>query len=280
MAARYEDYKRDYEKFLAESRGKNRPRRSICLLLATLLGLAYSGFLLYHFLGGFTDVESDAELLGTAFATYLVAPHMVLASAAALCGLGGWLARNRWLALTAGILYLVAGLAFPIYFLFVVLQGILSIVAFALMGQKGQAVPSYSSSGKKGSRAPVVMAVLLVCALGLGAGGWYYVNYMQSPESDASGDTTGTAAGTAQETESEAPEPTPAEPISLTAGEYTVGTHIPAGRYRIETEDTWCTVSTDDFFQTLDQGDGGYTCDLEEGDELTCSQPVTLTPVE
>lgn len=274
MAARYEDYKRDYEKFLAESRGKNRPRRSICLLLATLLGLAYSGLLLYNFLGGFTDVESDAELLGTAFATYLVAPHMVLASAAALCGLGGWLARNRWLALTAGILYLVAGLAFPIYFLFVVLQGILSIVAFALMGQKGQAVPSYSSSGKKGSRAPVIVAVLLVCVLGLGAGGWYYVNYVQSPEPETAGETSGTAA----QQPDEAPESAPSEPITLTTGEYTAGTDFPAGRYVLTTEEEECQFSKPGQTWTLRKGDDGYTCTFEASDQLKCGGTITLTP--
>lgn len=257
--ARYEDYKRDYERFLAESRGKTqRPRRSICLLLATLLGLAYGGYLIYYFLGGLAGVESDSEMLGAAFATYLVGPHMVLTCAAALCGLAGWLARNRWLALVAGILYLVAGLAFPAYFLFVVLQGVLSFVAFALMCRAPQA--SASGSGAKKSRAPVAIVAAVVCVALLGGAGWYYVSQYGLPW-EAGGDEV------------------PTEPIVLTPGEYTVGTHIPAGRYLITTDEDWCSIRTDDFDWILEAGDGGYTCTLEDGDELVCTDEITLTAV-
>lgn len=70
-------------------------------------------------------------------------------------------------------------------------------------------------------------------------------------------------------------------PISLTAGEYTVGGDIPAGRYQASgTSNLFVYNSSgkNKVNQILTKGD--YVMTLETGDSLECRAAITLTPVE
>lgn len=73
--------------------------------------------------------------------------------------------------------------------------------------------------------------------------------------------------------------------IQVNAGEWVVGEDIPAGRYTITTEDSYCIFeaqaeneSFSHIYTALERGDGGYTGTLNDGDNVYCSDPVTLTP--
>lgn len=77
----------------------------------------------------------------------------------------------------------------------------------------------------------------------------------------------------------------PQEPIHLSAGDWIAGEDFPAGRYVITTEAYSCyfsAESTDDIFPhinaLIDRGEDGYTGWIYDGDEVHCSDPVTLTP--
>ena len=106
-------------------RGKNK-----FLFISFLLGFAYSLYLLLYFTGAIGSSEG-ANQAGAALATAIVMPHMVLTVLATIFnGLGCFL-EKRGFALTGAILYAVAMVLMPIYFMFVVLQMILSFIGFA-----------------------------------------------------------------------------------------------------------------------------------------------------
>lgn len=105
------------------------------------------------------------------------------------------------------------------------------------------------------TRLPLVLAGIAFLAI-LGAAGWFLAAH---PEIIAR---------------------TPAGPIELTPGEYTVGEHIPEGRYLITTDGMTCHVETDDFMALLSESGDGYTCNLEDGEELRCTNSITLTPTD
>ena len=89
-------------------RGKNK-----FLFISFLLGFAYSLYLLLYFTGAIGSSEG-ANQAGAALATAIVMPHMVLTVLATIFnGLGCFL------------------VLMPIYFMFVVLQMILSFIGFA-----------------------------------------------------------------------------------------------------------------------------------------------------
>lgn len=134
----YDYYKRQYESYLRESGKLKKPHRSICLLLSFLLGAVYFGYLVAHFGGGLLEAAAVDEwaTLGTALAGALVLPHIVLVFLAVLFTFFGWLFRNKGFALTGAILYAVAGIAFTLYFVFIVVQMVLSFVGFALMNRE------------------------------------------------------------------------------------------------------------------------------------------------
>lgn len=75
------------------------------------------------------------------------------------------------------------------------------------------------------------------------------------------------------------------EPIKLLSGQYTVGTDLPEGRYRVSGTSTFSvwTSAGDLYISTIlnpDYGDGDYVASLNSGMKMECGSPTTFTPVE
>lgn len=113
----------------AGSRARN-SRRKVTLLIAALLGTAYSVYIVSYFVSATATGQSAAEVVGGAIATALVAPHMILVLLASVFAWLGWSLRIAGLALTSGILFCVGGFLFIAYFPFVLLQMVLAFVGF------------------------------------------------------------------------------------------------------------------------------------------------------
>ena len=87
----------------------------------------------YWFGGGVEYGADSAANVGAGLATAIVMPHNIAAILGALMNTIGYFANSRGFALTGAILYTVALVLFPIYFMFVVIQMILSYIAFVRM---------------------------------------------------------------------------------------------------------------------------------------------------
>ena len=108
-------------------------KRSVLLLIAALIGTAYSVYVVSYFGKGAAPGSTDAEAIGAGIATLLVLPHIVLTIVATLFAWLGFLFKFKWAALVAGICYAVAMVCFLAYFMFVIVEMILSFVAYARM---------------------------------------------------------------------------------------------------------------------------------------------------
>lgn len=96
--------------------------------------------------GGAAD---SAEAVGIGIATALVAPHLICTGIAVVFNILGWAMSHRGFALTGGILYAVAMLLFPMYFMFVVAETVLSFVGFARLKKLNAAAPLTESVDPK-----------------------------------------------------------------------------------------------------------------------------------
>lgn len=106
-------------------------KKSVCLLIAAILGLLYAGYLVIYFTGANLNTTDSVEALGTGLATAMVTPHMICTVLAVIFNILGWAGNKRGFALTGAILYAVAMVIFLPYALFVTLQMILSFVGFS-----------------------------------------------------------------------------------------------------------------------------------------------------
>lgn len=97
-----------------------------------ILGILY-GFVLISMLIGAFDGGTDSEQIGASIATVILAPHMTIVFIAILMNIIGYFMHHRGFGLAGGILYLVGGFLFIPYILFVVLQAVFSMIAFANM---------------------------------------------------------------------------------------------------------------------------------------------------
>lgn len=111
---------------------------NICLLIALVLGVAYVVYGLTYFTGAISSSTSDSEAVGSAIAGVIVMPHLACTFIAVIFnGLGVFLKR-RGFALTGAILYTVALALFPIYFMFVIVQMILSYVGYSQLKKQAK----------------------------------------------------------------------------------------------------------------------------------------------
>ena len=89
-----------------------------------------------------------AQALGAGIATAMVTPHMIFVFLAVIFNILGWAGNIRWSALCGAILYAVALALFLPYFMFVVVEMILSFVGFAKMKKSPAPVPEQNASGQ------------------------------------------------------------------------------------------------------------------------------------
>ena len=110
---------------------------NICLLISFIIGVAYLIYSIVYW-SGVGDAEGS-EAMGGAIALALVTPHLVCAGVAVIFnGLGLFLKKSAF-ALVGGILYAVAMVLFPVYFMFVIIEMILSFVGFAQLRKAANA---------------------------------------------------------------------------------------------------------------------------------------------
>ena len=104
--------------------------RSALLCIAFILGLAYTLFI-WLYINNAGNTTDTAYNIGNAFASILLTPHAFLTSFATLFTILGWALRYKWSALTAGILYIVAGCTAPSLLLLILVQATLCFISFA-----------------------------------------------------------------------------------------------------------------------------------------------------
>lgn len=126
---------------------------SIPLLISMFIGIAYILYSAAYWSSLNTSSGVSAQI-GSGIATLLVLPHLVVAAIAVLFNVLGFCLKKRWLALTCAILYTVSMLLFPAYFMFVILEVVLSFVAFATMTR------AKPSNAKNHSYALIACAVI------------------------------------------------------------------------------------------------------------------------
>ena len=108
-------------------------KRSKALLVSGILGLIYSlllirFFVAYFFLGVISNV--DVEKAISLIAVIIVIPHMILFALATIFNWISYIKNKRGFALTAGILYLISAIIFPIDMIFVVPSIIFSFIGY------------------------------------------------------------------------------------------------------------------------------------------------------
>ena len=111
---------------------------SKCLLISFILGVLYLIYSATYWSGAAGRGTSTAEQIGSGLATAIVMPHLVFTALAVIFNALGLFMRKRGFALTGAILYTVALVLFPVYFMFVVIQMILSYVGFAKMKKENK----------------------------------------------------------------------------------------------------------------------------------------------
>ena len=106
-------------------------KRSIALIIATVLATAYTVYLFAYFVGGTANASDTAEAIGGAIATALVTPHAIMYLIGAVFGWLGVIIKKSWAALVAAILYSVGSLLFLMYIMFGAPILILGFVGYA-----------------------------------------------------------------------------------------------------------------------------------------------------
>lgn len=107
-------------------------KRSKLLLISGILSTAYLFYILNYFIGEIFSSDT-VESISSGIASVLVMPHMLLVGLGFLFNWIGWALKQRWAALTSGILYAISILLMFIYAPFVIVQMILCFIAFARM---------------------------------------------------------------------------------------------------------------------------------------------------
>ncbi len=97
------------------------------LLISFIIGVLYLIYSAFYWSGAATSGANTAEQIGAGIATALVMPHLVMTVLAVIFNALGLFMHKRGFALTGAILYTVAIVLFPVYFMFVIVEMILSL---------------------------------------------------------------------------------------------------------------------------------------------------------
>lgn len=124
-----EDYDDDY----APSKNKRKKKQgmNIFLLISLIIGVIYLIYSAVYWSGAAGSGTDTAEQIGAGLATVLVMPHLIMTVLAVIFNALGLFLRKRGFVLTGAILYTVAIVLFPAYFMFVIVEMILSYIGFA-----------------------------------------------------------------------------------------------------------------------------------------------------
>lgn len=108
-------------------------KQNVCLLISLILGVLYLLYSASYWSGAIGSSSSTAEQVGAGIATVLVMPHLICTALAVIFNALGLFMHKRGFALTGAILYTVALVLFPVYFMFVIIEMILSYIGYAKM---------------------------------------------------------------------------------------------------------------------------------------------------
>ncbi len=112
---------------------KKKQKLNLFLLISLIIGVLYLIYSACYWGGVNTTGGDTAEQIGSGIATAIVIPHLVCTALGVIFNALGLFLRSRGFALTGAILYTVAIFLFPIYFMFVIIEMILSYIGFAKM---------------------------------------------------------------------------------------------------------------------------------------------------
>lgn len=105
----------------------------IPLLISAGIGMFYICFSIPYWINATAGMSDPFEALGAGIATALVVPHLICVVLAVIFNAVAACMMKPGFALTGGILYAVAMVLFLPYFMFVIVEMILSFVGFARM---------------------------------------------------------------------------------------------------------------------------------------------------
>ena len=111
---------------------KEKKKGRVLLLISLIIGVIYGIYIVSYF-GGAVSGSAGAEQVGAGIATTLATPHIVMTWIGVIFNALAFFMYNRPFALVAAILYTVAMVVFPLYFMFVIVEMILCYIAFAKM---------------------------------------------------------------------------------------------------------------------------------------------------
>ena len=104
-------------------------KRSLLLLITTVLATAYTIYLFVYF-GGAVSGSEGAEQVGAAIASALVMPHGIMMGVGAVFGWLGYALKASWGALVAAILYAVGMVLFIAYAMFALPIMVLGFISY------------------------------------------------------------------------------------------------------------------------------------------------------
>jgi hypothetical protein len=107
-------------------------QRSKASFWATLIALAYGIYAFSYWVSTNASTDGDAEALGSAIATVLVLPHLLVTWLGIIFGMIGFFARKTSFQLTAAILYAVAAVLFFLYAIFLIPSIILGFIGYSV----------------------------------------------------------------------------------------------------------------------------------------------------
>lgn len=108
-------------------------KKSKLLLISSILGTLYFIYILSYFFGNMVSSVSSIKFIGSLIANAIVVPHTISVFIALIFNWIGYFLNLRWCALVSGIIYCISMILMPLYAIFVIIQTILSFIAFAKM---------------------------------------------------------------------------------------------------------------------------------------------------
>lgn len=108
-------------------------KRNKTALISMIIGGLYAMYGISYWVGANSNTVEATEAIGAGIATAIIMPHMATATIGALMNVIGYFTNMRGFILAGAILYTVSLALFPPYFAFVVIQMILSYIAFVRM---------------------------------------------------------------------------------------------------------------------------------------------------
>lgn len=126
----------------AVERTLNHPHKklkwNLCLLISFAIGVLYIIYSLFYWFGVGAGSSDVWEAMGAGVATLLVLPHLLAVLLAVIFNGVAVFMNKKGFALTGAILYSVALVLFLPYFMFVIIEMILSYIGYAQMVKKGK----------------------------------------------------------------------------------------------------------------------------------------------